>query len=121
MSVYFTISGAYLPAEAGTVILVDNGATIKSTPQVRRVAYGDGYGLDIPVAAPLRTLSAQFSNRDPAEINVIETYLINLGGDIIPDFYLGSEVVPFSTVKFNKNYLNGELFSLSAEFNEEYR
>lgn len=121
MSIYFTISAAYYFAEGGTIIHVDNGATLQSAPQVRSIEYGDGYKLDIPLAPPLRVLGAQFSNRDPAEINVIETYLINLGGDIIPDFIIGSETIPFSTIKFNKNYLNGQVFSLSAEFKEEYR
>tara|TARA_R110000772_G_scaffold66361_1_gene147851 strand:+ start:45276 stop:45641 length:366 start_codon:yes stop_codon:yes gene_type:complete len=121
MSVYFTISGAYYPAEADTVVYLDNGITVKVAPQVRSIQYGDGYSLDISLAPPLRSLGGSFSNRTPAEINIIETYFIALGGDTIPNFVIDDETVSVSVIKFNKDYINGEVFSLSAEFKEEHR
>jgi len=121
MSVYFTISAAYYPAEADTVIYLDNGINIRMTPQIRDIEYGEGYGLSIPLAPPLRSFSGQFSNRSPEEINVIENYFVLLAGNTIPSFVVGSETIDVSVMKFNKNYINGEVYSLNAEFKEEYR
>jgi phage-related protein len=110
--IYFTLSG--------TDIYVDNGTSINYEPKVRRVKFGDGYELSIPVAT-LRAVAASFSNRTPAEINQIDSYLTSLQGGIIPNFYIMGEVVPMVCVSYGKSYQNGELFSLNAEFREELR
>lgn len=109
--IYFTISG--------TNIYVDNGISVNYEPKVRRVKFGDGYELSIPVAT-LRSLSASFSNRTPAEINQIDTYLTTTQGGIINVNVMG-EVVPMVCISYNKSYQNGQIFSLSAEFKEELR
>lgn len=119
--IYFTISGAYFPAQSGRVIYVDNGVSISIKPTVRRIKFGDGYGLHVPIAPPLRGFSASFSNRAPEEINVIEEYLGLLTGELIPDFSVMGVTYPMVCTKFSKSYQNGEIYSLSAEFTQEFR
>jgi|AntAceMinimDraft_13_1070369.scaffolds.fasta_scaffold63704_2 hypothetical protein len=119
MSIYFTVEAGY--TNAGTVVYLDNGVQLSVKPQVREIKYGDGYGLSIPLAAPLVSFSGQFSNRSPLEINIIETYFVELAGEIIPNFIINGETIPVSVVQFNKNYVNGEVYSLNGEFKQEYR
>lgn len=109
--IYFSISG--------TNIYVDNGTSISYNPLSRRVKFGDGYELSIPITT-LRTISATFSNRTPAEINQIDTYLTTTQGGIINVNIMGT-VVPMVCTSYNKSYQNGQVFSLSAEFREELR
>lgn len=109
--IYFTISG--------TDIYVDNGISVNYAPLSRRVKFGDGYELSIPITT-LRTLSASFSNRTPATINQIDTYLTTTQGGII-SFYVMGAVIPMVCTSYNKSYQNGQVFSLSAEFREELR
>lgn len=109
--IYFTISG--------TDIYVDNGTSINYAPQTRRVKFGDGYELSIPITT-LRSLSATFSNRTPTEINQIDAHLTSTQGGIISVNVIG-EVIPMVCTSYNKSYQNGQIFSLSAEFREELR
>ena len=109
--IYFTISG--------TNIFVDNGTSINYAPQSRKVKFGDGYELSIPITT-LRTLSATFSNRTPEQINQIDTYLTTTQGGIINVSVMGV-TIPMVCTSYNKSYQNGQIFSLNAEFKEELR
>lgn len=109
--IYFTISG--------TDVYVDNNISVNYEPKSRRVKFGDGYELSIPITT-LRSLSASFSNRTPSEINQIDAYLTSTQGGIISVNVMG-EVIPMVCTSYNKSYQNGQIFSLSAEFREELR
>jgi phage-related protein len=111
--IYFLING--------NPVFVDNNTTISYTPQIRRMKFGDGYEQSIPLAPNLISFTATFSNRTLQEIEIIEDYLTSLQGQVIPDFYIFNEVTPIYCTKFSKDYVNGGVFSLSAEFRQEFR
>lgn len=121
MSAYFTISGAYYSGEADRVVYLDRGLSINNIPQIRSMNYGDGYSLLVPVAPILRTFSASFSNREPEEIIVIDTYFELLQGAIIPDFVVNGETINAKVVNYSKSYMNGQVYSLTAQIVEEFR
>jgi hypothetical protein len=118
--IYFTISNLF-PAQENRVIYLDKNTQVSFAPQKRTVKFGDGYELSIPKSPTLRSFSGSFSNRDPEEINVIDTYFSLLNGEIIPNFSILGSVVPISCINYSKSYQNGEIFSLQGQFKEELR
>jgi phage-related protein len=118
--IYFTISNIY-PAQENRVIYLDNNTQVGFAPQKRTVKFGDGYELSIPKSPTLRSFSGSFSNRTPEEINVIDTYLSLLNGDVIPSFSILGSTVSIACVSYSKSYQNGQIFSLQGQFKEELR
>ena len=121
MSAYFIIDGTYYSAQAGREIYFDNGLSISVVPQKRVMKFGDGYSLSVPIAPVLRSFTGTFSNREIEEIQVLETYFNLLGGNLVPDLTINGEVVRAKVGQISKSFQNGQAFSMSAEFKEEFR
>jgi phage-related protein len=118
--IYFTISNLF-PAQENRVIYLDNNTQISFAPRKRVVKFGEGYELSIPKSPTLKNFSGSFSNRTPEEINVIDTYLSLLNGEVIPNFSILGSIVPVACVNYSKSYQNGQIFSLQGQFKEELR
>jgi phage-related protein len=99
-------------------IYMDNGVNLTTTPQVTIMKFGDGYKQIRPLSNPKRSASVTFSNRDPSEINLIESYFIHLAGGALPSLTILDETWVGIVTSFNKNYFNGALYSLSSTIAE---
>ena len=119
MSAYFSIDGTVYPAQSDTIVNFDKGLSIQNAPAKRVTKFGDGYGMHMPIGPTVRNLSASFSNRTRDEIDIIETYFTLLKGE--PFYiYVRGESIRVVVLGFNKNYQNGEIYSLTANLKEVF-
>jgi hypothetical protein len=119
MSASFTIDGTVYPAQSGTVIYFDKGLTVQNAPAKRVTKFGDGYAMHMPIGPSVRNYSINFNNRPTSEIEIIEEYFTLLKGEGF-DISVRGESIHVVVLGFNKNYLNGELYSLSASLKEYF-
>lgn len=108
------------PATA-TTVYVDNGASISSTPSRRQMKAGNGYKFIRSIGPRVRKFSISFSNRETTEINLVEKYFDKLAGGLIDDLTVLGDPVSAKVLKYDKNYMNGELYSISASLEESLR
>lgn len=106
---YFIIPTSSGLVASNTTIYFDNGLSISSTPNKRVMKFGDGYSLSIPLSPLRREFSFTLSNREPATINLIESYFKYLQEFVNPSS--ASKLINGLNI-FDRN-INGELLSFN--------
>ena len=121
---YFTIPqdvlGVGSPA-ADTDVYLDENVQVTYTPQISKNKYGDGYSTIIPLGPVIRTISGSFSTRDATEIELIREYLNYLEGEPINGFFFLGQYANMVCKSFNRVIRAENVYSLQAEFKEEYQ
>lgn len=115
----FIIPSGILGLVSPRTIYMDNGIQLSTRTLRRKVKFGDGYKYSGGASAPKRSASANFSAREPEEINLIEDYFIYLAGSPIDDLLVLTETWDGVVTQFNKNYMNGSLYGLSCVIEEK--
>lgn len=114
----FIIPSGFNGLSSPRTIYIDNGAQLSLNKKDRTLKFGDGYKQIVPISNPKNSLQATFSNRPPEEINLIEAFFIYLAGSAIPDLTVFEEEWVGTVESFNKNYNNGQVYSLTAIITE---
>jgi len=114
----FIIPSGFLGLVSPRTIYFDNGIQISKKAPVVRMAFGDGFKSDLKLGFPRRTAGVTLANREPEEINLVENYIIALGGAYLPSLTIMSQSWSGRVSKFSKDYQNGEIYSLSMEITE---
>lgn len=115
----FIIPGGILGLVSSRTIYADNGVQLTTAPLKRKVKFGDGYKSIIHTSPPKRSVSVNFSNREPEEINLIEDYFIYLAGSPLNSLSIFSETWNGIVTQFNKTYNNGAVYGLTATIAEK--
>jgi hypothetical protein len=130
---YFIIPTSSGLVASNTTIYFDNGLSISSTPNKRVMKFGDGYSLSIPLSPLRREFNFALSNREPATINLIESYFkflqafvsANTPSKLVNGLNIYDRAVTGELLSFNKIYsrydgTNGA-YSISGSIREVFR
>lgn len=130
---YFIIPTSSGLVASNTTIYFDNGLSVSSNPNKRVMKFGDGYSLSIPLSPLRREFSFTLSNREPATINLIESYFkylqefVNassasklINGLNIFDRSVNGELLSFNKVYSRYDGSNGA-YSISGSIREVFR
>jgi hypothetical protein len=130
---YFIIPTSSGLVASNTTIFFDNGLSISSTPNKRVMKFGDGYSLSVPLSPLRREFNFTLSNREPATINLVESYfkflqaLVSLNtssklinGLNIYDRSVNGEILSFNKV-YSKFYGSNGAYSISGSIREVFR
>jgi hypothetical protein len=120
MSAYFVIPNSFT-ADGDKSISLDNNFTITRQKKERIAEFGDNYFSSVPLGPGIRTLQCSLSNRPTSEIDLVESYFNNLAGGLVNGLVVDDVSINAVVEKFNKNYLNGEVYSLSFSLREVKR
>lgn len=127
-----------IPTNSGLVtspqtIYFDNGLSISNSPNKKVMNFGDGYSLSIPLSPLRRQYNFTLSNREPSEINLVESYfkflqaLVNestasklINGLNIFDKNINGEILSFNKIYSRYDGSNGA-YSISGSIREVFR
>lgn len=114
----FTIPSGFGGLIAPKTIYFDNALPISKERKVRKMKFGDGFKSIIPISAPKRNMQFQMVNRPPEDINLVESYIIFLAGQPLPDLTTMGQTWSGKIKAFSKMYSNGEVYGLSGVIEE---
>lgn len=120
MSAYFVIPDSFT-ADGDKSISLDNNFNITRQKTERINEFGDNYFSSVPLGPSIRTMQCSLSNRPTTEINLVESYFNSLAGGLVNNLTVDNTSIDAVVEKFNKNYLNGEVHTLSFSLREVKR
>jgi hypothetical protein len=115
----FIIPLGILGLSSPRTIYMDNGVTVSKTAVKTKMKFGDGYKQIVHRSPTKSQATVTFNNREPEEINLIESYFIYLSGSPIDDLTILDENWDGIVKSFSKSYNNGALYGLSATIEEQ--
>jgi|LakMenEpi03Aug12_release.lakeMendotaPanAssembly.Ray.scaffolds.fasta_scaffold277878_3 hypothetical protein len=130
---YFIIPTSSGLVSTNTTIYFDNGLSISNTPNKKVMKFGDGYSLSIPLSPLRRDFNFSLSNREPATINLVESYfkflqaLVNestasklINGLNIFDRNVNGELLSFNKI-YSRYYESNGAYTISGSIREVFR
>lgn len=101
----------------------DFGGSVDVTPRIRSVSFGDGYTQSVPdgINNLPETRSLTFANRDTAEINAIEAFLVAHAG-VIWFWYQhpGRAAIQMKCEKWQRTDVSAGFDTLTCTFQQVY-
>jgi hypothetical protein len=120
MSVYFVIPNSFT-GTGDQEISLDNNFNITRQKKERINEFGDNYFSSIPLGPGIRIMQGSLSNRPTTEIDLVESYFNSLAGELVNGLVVDDVSIDAVVERFNKNYLNGEVYSLGFTLREVKR
>jgi hypothetical protein len=120
MAAYFVIPNSFTGTGDVSVSL-DNNFTITRQKKERISEFGDNYFSSVPLGPGIRILQCSLSNRPTSEVDLVESYFNSLAGGLVNGLLIDGTSINAVVEKFNKNYLNGEVYSLGFSLREVKR
>lgn len=120
MSAYFVIPNSFT-ADGDKTIPLDNNFNITRQKTERISEFGDNYFSSVPLGPGIRTMQCSLSNRPTTEINLVESYFNSIAGGLVNGLKIDNVSINAVVEKFNKNYLNGEVYTLGFTLREVKR
>jgi hypothetical protein len=119
MSAYFIIPNSFTGTGDKTVYF-DKGVNIQVKRSERTSNFGDNYFSTIQLGPVIKTYSTSLSNRPVEDIDLVESYFNFLEGALINGLHIDTSINGV-VEQFNKNYANGELYSISFQIRQVFR